>query len=191
MKEWLIRDCQQNFSYLVMNNQLILEYPWGVKGGVFSRIDVYLTGVNQFTGAPLQRNDYLFVFSSASHSSVSREIPLYGVFELHFDALCRDGARFVDFYPPQKVRINNFSYRPFIRYSVKKMLSGWTEVTITSNCYRRLDGKLWLLVEGQYQKVPNMTSNELHFSIATKSDDIKVLFMEDAESELTLKVEKI
>ena len=190
MRDWLIRDCQQNFSFHISNNQLHLDYPWGVKGGAFSRICVHLAGINQFTGNPLDRNDYLFNFSSASHSVTSKELPLYGNYELHFDALQIDGSWITDFHVIRDVRVRNTAYRPFIHYSTQKKLSGWTEITVSSNCYRRLDGKLWLLVEGHYQKVPNMTSNELQFSVATKAEDIKVLFAESSDSALVLKPEK-
>lgn len=184
IKKWLESNHRTSFSCHILNeNQIILAYRCGHMVGMLRCIEAYIQGDHCLTGKKLNRDDYLFTFSAA-HSEYHRVLPLYGNYTLHFDAVLNNGTRLNDFVPPYQIRISNLDYKPYIRYSIEKGWGGWQELTVESNCYSQLNGKLWIQYSGYIQKLPNMESNIMHTCFAIDLDEAQLLCINSSDGRL-------
>ena len=115
-------------------------------------VRVTLCGQDPLTGEPLSPQLHRVTFSRTKNADHSRPLPLYGNYELHFEALGPGGAALGSFREPYPIRIENPSVRPRLVYRVERDRQ-WDCLTIESNCPRRWSGRLWVEQGGRYYRL--------------------------------------
>ena len=161
IKELLLQDKRTHFDQSVSGKKLTLTYDWTMLGrkNLVSAIQVYLTGVNPYTGQKIAREEYLMSFHGGQQS-MTRDLPLYGEYDLHFDAALKDGTTLRDYVPPETVFIEG--KEPYVHYDTTQTGGGWIELSLEMNCARRVSGKLWVRHDGRCHRLPPLVQGMHH-----------------------------
>lgn len=124
-------------------------------------VEVRLEGEHPLTGEKIDKQ--IFRFTKTSSQRQSESFSYHGSFWLHFDAVT-DQQTYYDFKEKIPVNLINEKNEPKIEYSCMQE-RGWTVLKIYTNCPRRCSGKLWVKVNGHYQKIPQINQENSSFAI--------------------------
>ena len=138
--------CTADGAYLDMSS------TWrGATPGV-EAVRVTLCGQDPLTGEPISSELYRVTFSRTKNADHSRPLPLYGDYELQFEAIGSGGTVLGRFREPYPIRIENPSMRPKLNYQIQRD-GRWICLTIESNCPRRWSGRLWVEQHGRHYRL--------------------------------------
>lgn len=161
------------FSCTVEGQKLIVSCNWALMGANVSRIEAYVCGVSPYTGKEIDKNEYRFTLYAAN-SRDERTVALHGNFELRFDAWMSNGDEYRNFMDPYRISLIGAGNKPYIRCSLTPDKLGWTRLVLESNCFTRLNGKLFFNCAGRVHRLPPMESNRLCCYIAAEPGQIKL-----------------
>lgn len=132
-----------SFTANAANACLTMNTNWKINTPGVSKVCVRLAGQDPLTGNELP-TDYLTAsFDHLTSKFTSVKLPLYGTYELQFEAFDKNGFSLGIFWT-QKIDIKNPDKCPRLTYSLYPATAGWTCVEIQTNCWKRVCGHLWI-----------------------------------------------
>ena len=115
-------------------------------------VRVTLCGQDPLSGDPISPELHRVTFSRTKNADRSRPLPLFGDYELQFEAIGRGGTVLGRFREPYPIHLENPSVRPRLQYRITRD-GKWDCLSIESNCPRRWNGRLWVEQGGRYYRL--------------------------------------
>lgn len=172
----------RSFACTADGSALDMQSTWrGSTPGV-EAVRVTLCGQDPLTGEPIPPQLHRVTFSRTKYSDHSRPLPLYGNYELRFEALGPGGTVLGSFRDPYPIRIENPSVRPRLAYRLERDKQ-WDRLTIESNCPRRWSGRLWVEQGGRLYRLSagrGQGENAANFWFLREKGEVK-LFSDDPD----------
>ncbi|MBR5094315.1 MAG: hypothetical protein IK095_04400 [Oscillospiraceae bacterium] len=132
----------RSFSCTADGGMLDMSSGWNGSTPGVEAVRVTLCGKDPLTGEEIPADLYRVEFSRTKRSEHSHPLPLFGNYELRFEAIGRNGVTLGSFREPYPIRVENRTYRPRLSYTLTRE-GKWLHLTIESNCPRRWNGRIW------------------------------------------------